>query len=155
MKYNFVRIVVVLGLFFFLANISFAQNVCKEPGSIKRVKNRRAGNIEYVIFDLVKPNAPSFSVKTKSPPFTDYSGDEKYKIRGNKFKVIVFKSLNWTCKTRERYSVPKSIVKEVKMLWAFEGIAEFVVGYRKGSRYVSTYYYDVGSTRKVVMKFRR
>ena len=45
--------------------------------------------------------------------------------------------------------------KEVKELWTFEGIAEYVVGYGAESRYVTTYHYDAGSVTKVVMKFRK
>jgi hypothetical protein len=155
MRRNLIRTFLVLGLFFFLTDTSFSQNPCKESGSIKRVKNRRIGKYEYVIFDLIKPDIAKYSVKTKKPPFTDYSGDETYKIKGRKFKVIEFRNLNWGCQTRESYSLPKLAIKGVKQLWVFEGIAEFVVGYRRRSRYIATYSYDAGSIRKVVMKFRR
>jgi len=122
------------------------------------VKNRSAGRVEYVIFDIKKPEdgaTPDYAVETASPPFTDYSGEETYKIAGGKFKRIVFRSVYWMCEIPERYRLPTTAVKGIKLLSSFEGIVEFAVGYRARSRYVATYSYDAGSVTKVVMKFRK
>lgn len=129
---------------------------CNEEGSILRVKNRSAGNVEYVIFDIKKTQDNKdveFEVERVMPPFTDYTGDETYSIAGDNFKKITFSSVYWMCQTSERYALPKTAVKGIKMLWSFEGITEFVIGYRSESRYVATYTYDAGLVTKVVMKF--
>ena len=153
MKFTFGKIIIVIGMVFAFVGIGFSQDACTEAGSIKRMKNTKIGRNEYVVFDIIKPNEPTYAVETRKPPFTDYQGEETYKIAGKKFKVIVFKSLNWMCNTRERFRLPRRAIKGIKRLYAFEGIAEYVVGYN--TRYVATYHYDVGSIRKVVMKFRK
>ena len=131
---------------------------CTEPGSITKVKNRSVGQVEYVIFDIRKApdgSLPEFEVDTAAPPFTDYSGEETYQVAGGKHKKIVFRSVNWLCDIPERYRLPKTAVKGIKLLWSFEGIVEFAVGYSSRSKYLATYSYDAGSVTKVVMKFRK
>ena len=152
-----IKLFILIGLLCLFCDASYAGS-CTEPGSISRVKNRSAGNVEYVIFDIKKPEdgaTPDYTVETASPPFTGYSGEETYEIAGGKFKRIVFRSVYWMCEIPERYRLPKTAVKGIKLLWSFEGIVEFAVGYRTRSRYVATYSYDAGSVTKVVMKFRK
>ena len=150
---RFRKIVIVIGAVFLLAGLSFSQGTCSEAGSIKRVKNTNIGRYEYVVFDIIKPNEPDYKVETRKPPFTDYSGDETFKIKGKKFKVISFSSLNWMCNPKETFRLSRRSIKDIKELYTFEGYADYVVGYN--SRYVGTYHYDVGSIRKVVMRFRK
>ncbi len=102
-----------------------------------------------------KNSTMSYDVETATGPFTDYSGDETIPVKGSKFKKIVFKSIYWMCNPRERIRTPKTAIKDIKNLWAFEGISEYVVGFRAKSRYVTTYQYEAGSVIKVVMKFRK
>jgi hypothetical protein len=153
----------ILGLFgiLLLTNTGFAQNYCKnESNSIKQVKTRSVGNTEYVIFDIVKnaefSGAPNYTVETASRPFTGYVEDDgEIPVKGAKFKKVVFRSINWMCETRIRTKSFKGAVRDLKNLYAFEGISEFVVGYRAKSRYISTYSYDAGAVTKVVLKFRK
>jgi len=152
---RFRKIVIAIGAVFWLAGLSSAQDRCTEAGSIRSVKNTSIGRFEYVVFDVIRPNEPTYTVETRRPPFTDYPGEETYKIKGNKFKVIVFRSVNWMCDSRQRFRLPGQAIRGIRNLYAFEGISEYVVGYRSRSRYVGTYHYDVGSIRKVVMKFRK
>jgi hypothetical protein len=73
-----------------------AAQTYKDPGSITRVKNRSVGHVEYVIFDVKKPEdgaTPEYKVKSAKPPFTDYSGEETFGIRGSRNKGIVFKPI--------------------------------------------------------------
>ena len=118
--------------------------VCKESGSITRIKNRKVGKTEYVIFDIKKGGnyEPKWEVKSVEGPFTDYSGDTTIDVAGTKFRKIVFRSFNWMCETPMRVRTPRPAVRDVKKLWAFEGIAEFVVGISPRARYVTTYSYD-------------
>ena len=157
MKMNISRLLIPITITLLSSGIIFAEP-CREPGSITRVKNRSAGKYDYVIFDVRKSedgDQPDFEVKTASPPFTDYSGEETYEIPGGKHKSIAFRSVYWMCEIPERYRLPQTAIKGIRMLWSFEGIVEFAVGYRSRSRYLATYSYDAGSVRKVVMKFRK
>jgi hypothetical protein len=151
------KLFILLSLLLAFAGFTYAEP-CKEAGSITKVKNRSVGRVEYIIFDIKKgedASAPDFEVKSAKPPFTDYSGDETYRIAGDKYKSIVFRSIYWLCEIPQKYRVPRTAVKGIKLLSSFEGIVEFAVGYRSRSRYVATYSYDAGSVTKVVMKFRK
>jgi len=157
MKLGVEKILVGFSLLFLFCSFSYAEK-CTQPGAIKRVKNRNVGNVEYVIFDVLKRaggDGVDYEVEKATGPFTDYSGDETIPVRGKKFRKIVFKSLYWMCESHEQIRTPKTAVKDVKQLSRFEGIAEYVVGIRARSRYVTTYHYDAGSVTKVVMKFRK
>jgi hypothetical protein len=143
----------VLAIFVFSAN-TFAQ-FCTEPGSIRRVRNTSIGSNEYVVFDVFMPPDPQYSTSAVSPPFSGGSSGEPVTVRGGRFRKIRFDSVVWTCRIQELLTLPRSAVKDVKNLEQFEGIVEYVVGYRKTARYITTYHYDVGSIRKVVMKFRK
>jgi hypothetical protein len=157
MKIPLTKLYLPVFLTLFLCGSAVAE-VCTEPGAITRVTNRSRGNFEYVIFDIKKSEeggVPEYEVRTSNPPFTDYSGEETYKIGGSKFKTVVFRSIMWMCEIPEQYRLPKTAVKGIKLLSSFEGIVEFAVGYRSRSRYLMTYAYDAGSVTKVVMKFRK
>ena len=157
MKLGFDKILIAMSLVFLLCGFSYAEK-CTQPGSIKRVKNRSVGNVEYVIFDVFKRADGAqvdYEVETTSGPFTDYSGDETIAVRGTKFRKVVFKNIFWMCESRELVRTPRTAVKDVKQLSRFEGIAEYVVGIRARSRFVAAYHYSAGSVTKVVMKFRK
>ena len=159
MKFGLGKFSAVAFLSLLLVSSAFAQAYCSEPGSIKRVKNRSVGNVEYVIFDVIKSGNglyDSYEVSSASPPFTGYvEADGEIPVKGAKFRKIVFRFVTWTCKTRNQTRTPRRAVKDIKELYTFEGIADYVVGYSARSRYVATYHYDAGSVTKVVMKFRR
>ena len=147
---------ILMALFLAFTTTGFAQ-LCTESGSIVKVKNRQVGKTEYVIFDLKKGGEyePKWDVTKVSGPFTDYSGDTPIEVKGSKYMKIAFRSFNWMCEIPMKTRTPKRAVKDVKKLWAFEGIAEFVIGTSARARYITTYSYDAGSRTKVVMKFRR
>ena len=154
MKYSFVKAVIVIGLVFLFSRIGFSQR-CTEPGSIKQITTSSIGKFEYAVFTFNgSTDDVDYSVETAAPPFTDYSGDEAIRVRGSKFRKIVFKSINWTCRTRN-IARSQSAIKDVKELWTFEGIAEYAVGFRASSRFISAYHYKSGSFTKVVLKFRK
>lgn len=159
MKSGFVKTITLSLLTLLFVSIGHSQ-ICTESGSIKRVKNRSIGNVEYVIFDIYKQNDSTtskmdYEVETARSPFTDYSGDETIPVNGDKFKKITFRSIYWMCETQKNITTPKTAIKDIKNLSSFEGIVEYVVGFRARSRYITTYQYDAGSVIKVVMKFRK
>ena len=139
----------------FLLSADISAQFCSEPGSIRRVRNTTAGNVEFVVFDVFLPPNPNYAVSAASSPFVHGSSGEPVNIKGGRFRKIRFEGVVWTCRTREMLTLPRSAIKDVKNLEQFEGIIEWVVGYRSSARYLTTYYYDVGSIRKVVMKFRK
>jgi len=140
----------------FMAASTAAQAAhCTAPHSIKRVKNTSYGHYEKVIFDIVaSPNRP-YSVSTGKRPFIADPSGLPVSVKGARFKKIRFTDVFWMCSIRQTLSLPKTAVKDVKRLGQFEGVVEYVVGYRKASRYLTTYAYPVGSNWKVVMKFKK
>jgi hypothetical protein len=144
----------IISILFLTAMTSFSQ-FCTDPGSIRRIRNTSIGQYEYVVIDTFTPPNPNFSVSTATPPFIQDPSGNPVTVHGGKFKKIRFEGVVWTCKIRDEYHVPKSAVKDIENISQFEGIVEVVVGYRSSAKYVTTYHYDVGSIRKVVMKFRK
>ena len=128
---------------------------CGAPGSIKRVTNTHIGNYEYVVFDVVRPPNPHYSVTTVIPPFTADGSGDPVPVTGNKFKQIRFTGVMWMCGINHVFSLPQTAIKDIKSTGQWEGVVTYVVGYRTVSTYVGYYHYDVGSIRKVVIKFRR
>ena len=129
---------------------------CSEAGSIKRVKNTSFFNYEYVIFSIKKPVGNiSWTVEDATGPFTEDPSDRPIFVRGDKFKRIRFQSVNWMCSIKEVFSLPNAAVKDIENTGQFEGNVEYVIGLSSAATYVSTYHYDVGSTRQVVMKFKK
>jgi hypothetical protein len=128
---------------------------CGAPGSIKRVTNTRIGDYEYVVFDVRRPPNPTYSVTTVMPPFTADGSGDPVSVAGNKFKQITFTHVMWMCGINHVFSLPQTAIKDVKGTGQWEGVVSYVVGYRTASTYLGSYHYDVGSIRKVVMRFRR
>jgi len=137
-----------------LAQSAFA-SPCGAPGSIKRITNTPMGNYEYVVFDVRRPPNPHYSVATVTPPFTADGSGDTVTIAGNKFKQIRFTGVMWTCSINQVFSLPQTAIKGIKSTGQWEGVVTYVIGYRSASLYLNTYYYDVGSIRKVVMRFKR
>lgn len=128
---------------------------CTEPGSIKRVSKTSAGNFEYIVFEYVRPPLPTYTVLSATRPFAmDGSGDS-VSVSGNYFKTVRFQGVVWTCTIVENLSGKTTAIRAVKSLGQFEGTVEYVIGYRRRSQYVSTYFLDVGKVRKIFVKFRK
>ena len=129
---------------------------CTAPHSIKRVQNYSpGGRFEYVIFEIVSSPMIPYAVGAATPPFiADPSGLE-IAVKGGKFEKIRFTNVFWTCDIKERLSLPETAIKDVKKLGQFEGVVEYVIGYRTASHYSSTHAYRLGSNWKVVMKFKK
>ena len=128
---------------------------CSVPGSILRVKNTHIGNYEYVVFDYRRPPNPHYAVTTVTSSFTEDEGADPGTVNGPRFRQIRFTGVYWTCSIAQNFFVPDVAIKGLKKTGQFEGVVTYVVGFRSGSIYLGTYYYDVGSIRKVVMRFRR
>ncbi|HWM25736.1 MAG TPA: hypothetical protein VNP98_13015 [Chthoniobacterales bacterium] len=137
-----------------LAQSAFA-SPCGAPRSIKRITNTHIGKYEYVEFEVRRPPNPQYSVTTVTPPFTHDGSGDTITVAGNKFKQIRFTGVMWACKINETFSLPKTAIKGIKSTGQFEGVVTYVIGYRTASTYLNTYHYDVGSIRKVVMRFKR
>ena len=139
---------------FVFSNVATAQLAnCSEPGSILRVTKSRAGNFEYVTFE-VKANDPNYSVKNAKPPFQNYGDDHVIHINGKTYKSVVFRDVNWTCKIRENFRAATTAIQGVKLIEQFEGQVEYIIGYSNKSKYVGVTASGVGST-KVTLKFKR
>ena len=161
MKRN-LSVIAALTALLFLTNVSFSQpcnssGTCNTAGAIKRVKNTRIGNYEYVVFDIKKPlnTGYSYSVSSILPPFIENPSGNSISINGNQFKKITFENISWMCPIKEIFSLPNAAIKDIKKVTQFEGKVEYVVGHSASSTYVGTYSYSLFWTRKVVMKFKR
>jgi hypothetical protein len=153
-KKNLIFVLLACAAVFVFSNAATAQLAnCSEPGSILRVTKSRAGNFEYVTFE-VKANDPNYAVKNTKPPFQDYGDDHVIHIKGKAYKSVVFREVNWTCKIRENFRAATSTVQAVRLIEQFEGQVEYVIGYSAKSKYVGVTASGVGST-KVTLKFKR
>lgn len=163
------RIALAFVLFFLPASSVHPQVVkkCDEPDSITSVKRTASKGFEYLIFEVRRnwtegsPFSPeSYRVEEAEPPFTDYSGEETIPVSGERFKNVTFMSVKLFsnddyCEIDVSAFKPGVLVKDLKPLYAFEGVADFAVGYAEDARLISTYSYDAGNFTKVVMKFGR
>jgi len=147
---------IVLGVLLMLSSLAAAQP-CTDPGSILSVKNSVVGNYEYVTFRLKRPLNSGYghSVSTVTGPFTEEPSGNPVTITGPRYKRIRFKGISWMCEIGESLALPKTAIKGVKRLEQHEGIVVYVVGYRLASTYISTKTVNVGSIRKVIMKFKK
>jgi hypothetical protein len=154
MKNTFFIVLAVSFAIFAFSGVAMAQLAnCSEPGSILRVTKSRAGNFEYVTFE-VKANDPNYSVKNARPPFQNYGDDHVIHIKGKAYKSVVFREVNWTCKIRENFRAATTAIQGVKLIEQFEGQVEYIIGYSNKSKYVGVTASGVGST-KVTLKFKR
>ncbi|QQS40461.1 MAG: hypothetical protein IPM63_13975 [Acidobacteriota bacterium] len=140
---------------------------CDEADSITGVKRTASKGFEYLIFEIRRdwtsdsPFSPgSYRVEEAEPPFTDYSGEETIPVSGAKFRKVTFISVKLYsnddyCEIDTTGFKPGDLVKDLKLLYAFEGVAEFAVGFAEDARFISGYSYDAGNYTKVVMKFGR
>ena len=136
------------------SNFVLAQEKCTEENSIKRVSKSRAGNFEYVTFD-VGADAPEYSVKNAKRPFQRYAEEKYLRIKGNYFKSIVFRGVYWTCEIGQSLRAATSQVMDVKNIEQFEGQVEYIIGYRTKSKYVGVSMTGTGSKRQIVLKFKK
>lgn len=138
---------------------------CDEADSITGVKRTASKGFEYLIFEIRKnfasdsPFSPgSYRIEDGLPPFTDYSGEVTIPVSGVNFRKVTFISVKLYskddyCETDTGGFKPGELVKDLKLLYAFEGVAEFAVGFAEDARLISGYSYDAGNLTKVVMKF--
>jgi len=154
MTHRFSFSAVVFGSLSFFVGVGLCAP-CTDPGSIKKVSKTRSGSFEYVVFDYIKPPDPTYSVDTAHRPFAqDGSGDPVF-VKGNRFKGVTFRSAVWTCTIQTNFSSHTTEIRDIKSVGQFEGDISYVIGYKKKANYISNYFYDVGSIRKIVVKFRR
>ena len=128
---------------------------CTEKGSIKRVTNTRVGKFDYVTFEIQRPADPRYEVTDETGPFTFGDTEEPVAGAGDRFKPITFRSMPWGCKIAEKFALPGGAIIDIKQTDQFEAIVSYVIGYKAGATYVDTRHSDVGSIRKVVMRFKR
>jgi hypothetical protein len=154
MKNKFLITLAAAAFIFMFSGIATAQlSYCSEPGSLMRVTKSRVGRFEYVTFEL-KANDPSYTVENAKPPFYDYSGEKRLRIKGTAFKSVNFRSIAWQCKIRENFAAATTTVQGIKNVEQFEGYVKYIIGYSAKSKYVGVSASGVGST-KVVLKFKR
>lgn len=127
---------------------------CAAPHSIKLVRNGSGVWTEFVRFDIVgSPNRP-FTVTKAHPPFIEDPSGRPVRVSGSKFQKITFRNVYWTCTIRERLSLPRRAIKDVKRLGQHEGVVDYVVGHGAASVYAGARVSRVGSNWRVVLRFR-
>lgn len=152
-----------LGLLLLLSSVGFSQSFinpsCTSPSSIISVTNTSAGNFEFVTFRVRRPLQSNYGYTVASvigPTFVEDPSGNTITVNGNRFKRIRFKGIYWTCAIIENLTVPKVAVRDVKRIKQYEGIVEYVIGYKYNWQYLMTYAFNSSSTvREVVMKFRK
>ena len=155
MKNKFYILAAVFAAIFAFSTLTFAQmQHCTEDGSIKRVTKSVSGNFELVTFEVLTSD-PAYTVTTAKPPFSEYGSEKPLHINGPFYKSIVFTGINWTCKISENLSAATTTIKAVKNVEQFEGQVEYIIGYKTKNKFVSSYKTGTGSSRKVVLKFKR
>lgn len=127
---------------------------CVAPHTIRQVRNGRGPWTEFVRFDLNGSPKRPFQVTQARPPFVADPSGRPIRVSGDKFKKITFKNVNWTCTIRERFSLPRLAIRDVKKLRQFEGVVAYVVGYSAASNYVGARAYPYRSNWRVVLRFR-
>ena len=145
--------VVLSFLFILLGAELFAQN-CNEANSLLSVKKRKAGRTEYVIFSLKNPVTATIKMSDAKRPFYQEASGAPIKISGCKFKKITFTSIGWQCKVQENFSSSTYLIRQVRIVEQFEGIINYVVGYRCNTKSIISYNYDDGDTKKYVVRLK-
>lgn len=153
MKTKLFMIAAAFAAMLLLAGLVSAQK-CTEPGSIKRVTKTRSGNFEYVTFEVLSAD-PDYKVSNAKPPFSEYGSEKRLRITGPYYKSVVIKGIFWTCKIGENFSARTSAITAVKSVEQFEGQAEYIIGYKAKSKFVSSYATGTGDRRNVTLKFKR
>ena len=135
--------------------VSLAQGIkCKEDGTITRVSKTASGGFELVTFD-VKIKKPDFKVSNAKPPFQQYGSEKRLRIKGDRFKSIVFRGINWECTIGESLGAATTNIKAVKSIEQFEGQVEYIIGYTKRGSYVTQTTTRAGSGSRVTLKFKK
>jgi hypothetical protein len=144
-------------LFTFLSVLLFQETFaqkCNQPNSLVSVTKRKSGRTEYVIFNLKNPATTTPAVSTVSPPFTEDPSGKKLTIRGCKYKKVRFDNVVWTCTVSEQLSRTTYLISQVKKTGQFEGLIEYVIGYRCSTKSVVSYSYDDGPYKKFVVRLK-
>lgn len=128
---------------------------CNEAGSVRRVFKQVSGKFEYVVFELIKPAAPEFEVRTEKPPFYEDGPGDRIRVKGKYFKEIDFRGVVWTCDVRESLSARSTAIIDVTKTGQFEGYITYVIGYGRSNQYVTNYVRDEGKYRRYYVKFKK
>ncbi len=144
---------------FFCLSISIAQaGKCKDKGSILSVKTTKNGRSEYIIFTIKKPLSYRGTLSTVKDPttVTDPSG-QPVDVKGCKYKMILFKDINWTCEFPESFLSNMTMLQGIKKVEQFEGVVSYLFAYNCIYYPVVTQYsYAVNSTTiKYVIRIKR
>ncbi len=123
--------------------------------SLVSVKTTRSGNYEYVIFTFKGTVAPTFSISTVTPPFTEDPSDLPITVIGCKFRALSFQGGTYCQTTQSTSNLPFTVVKDVKRSGQFEGHYSYLLGLRCSQNNFIQYTYRAGSTTKRVFRFRR
>ncbi len=159
MKIYFLKFLFIVASIF-LSQKSFAQTSnCTQPNSINRVYKTKNSQFEFVIFKIKNNFTGNYIVTSLSPPLSlpiDEGGQSVSSINGCAYKKITFKDMNWMCNITPNNSLSTWRIKDIKRVGNFEGVVTFIVGYRcPSSKYITTYSYNSGAYKYVVMKFRK
>ncbi len=148
-----------LFLFFFCLIVATAQaGKCKDKGSILSVKTTKNGRSEYIIFTIKKPLSYKGNLSTvKDPKSVTGPSGEPIDVKGCKYKMIVFKDINWTCEFPEYFLSSMTMLQGIKKVEQFEGVVSYLFAYNCITYPIVTQYsYAVNaSTIKYVIRIKR
>ncbi|HEX8460974.1 MAG TPA: hypothetical protein VF623_06075 [Segetibacter sp.] len=127
---------------------------CNEANSIVNVSKRKTGRTEFVIFTIKKPSTVLTAVENVTPPFTEDPSGNTVAIGGCKYKKVRFKNVAWQCRIPLQITTGSYLVNSIKKTSQFEGIIEFIIGYKCNTTSVETYSYTEGDYKKFVVRFK-
>lgn len=135
---------------------------CTQNKSIVSVYTTSDASKEYVIFKVKRPSSSyvvPYTVNSVTGPFSDGASGNPIAVNGMAFKRIDFTSTFWMCSIHENLaSLPRTTVIDVKKQEQFEGQIHYIVGYKNApppKNYLSSYQYNAGTFKKVVMAFKK
>ncbi len=143
---------ILFGVFVFGQTVMAAN--CVDPNSITKVTNRKVGVFEYVDFFIKAPFSGTVLVKAASSAtfIQDGSGNPIH-VGGNKWTDVTFRQMDWLCSSLINFSLPKPVLKDIKLIGSFEGQIEYAIG-RHNGHYFGQSLSTVGGQRRLTLKFK-
>ncbi len=145
-------ILIVSGLLIFAQSAVAAP--CTTVNSITKVKNRKIGVYEYVDFYVKAPFTGSVSVAAAtSGTFIQDGSGNPIVVGGNRWTDVKFQSMDWTCSSATSFALPKTVLRDIKLIGQFEGQIEYGIG-RHNGHYLGQTIATIGSQKRVTLKYK-
>ena len=144
----------LLALIFVLLSASIVSAAtCNTANSIVKVKNLKLGAQERVEFYIMTPFTGSVVVAAASNSrFIQDGSGNPIVVAGNRWTDVKFQSMDWTCSSPTLFSLPKPVLKDIKLIGQFEGQIEYAIG-RHNGHYLGQTSNTSGGVKKITLKF--